>query len=154
MGWDKDSLLERVKAACKSKAKEGIRSLLPVSRQIFSHVQESRAPSRVMVTWEVKHHNSEWPRLLPSFPSFYWWACYHIVWNISLISWGQPSQLCPLPTSGASATCSLVECCKRQKRSWLCVSSAQQQQKKSLCHQHYFHHKSKTYHQRSYYEEN
>jgi len=33
-----------------SKAKQGIRSLLPIGRQVFSHSQESRAPSGITVT--------------------------------------------------------------------------------------------------------
>jgi len=42
-----------------SKAKQGIHSLLPTGRHVFSHPQESRAPSHVTVTWEDKHHNFE-----------------------------------------------------------------------------------------------
>jgi len=33
--------------------------VLPISRQVFSHFQESRASSRRMVTWEDKQHNSQ-----------------------------------------------------------------------------------------------
>ena len=32
-----------------------------------------------------------------SSPSFICWAWHHMVWNIPLVSWGQLSQLCPLP---------------------------------------------------------
>jgi len=35
-----------------SKAKQGLHSLLPIRRQVFSHLKESRAPSHVTVTWE------------------------------------------------------------------------------------------------------
>lgn len=42
-GWHKDSLIGRAKAACASKAKWGINSLFPVSRQVFNHFQESGA---------------------------------------------------------------------------------------------------------------
>ena len=48
-----------------SKAKQGIHSPLAISRQMFSHLQESRAPSCLMVTWEDKCHHSE--HLPPSF---------------------------------------------------------------------------------------
>jgi len=44
-----------------SEAKQGIHSLLPISRQMFSHLQESRAPSRLMLTWEDKCHHSDVP---------------------------------------------------------------------------------------------
>jgi len=37
MGRDKDSLIGKAKAVCASKAEQGICSLLPISRQLFSH---------------------------------------------------------------------------------------------------------------------
>lgn len=40
----------KAKAAHTSEAKYGIHSLLPTDRQVFSHIQNSRAPSRVMVS--------------------------------------------------------------------------------------------------------
>jgi len=53
-----------------SKAKQGINSLLPIARQVFSHPQESRAPSRVTATWEDKHHHSECSPFLLFAPAF------------------------------------------------------------------------------------
>jgi len=50
VGSDKDSLISKAKDAHACKAKQGIHSLLPVSRQGFSHLQESRAPSCIAVT--------------------------------------------------------------------------------------------------------
>jgi len=47
------------------KAKQGINSLLPISRQELSHLQESRAPSRIKVTWDDRCCNSEHPTLPP-----------------------------------------------------------------------------------------
>ena len=47
MGCDKDSLIGKAKATHSSKAKQGIHLPLPIGRQVFSHLQESRAPSRV-----------------------------------------------------------------------------------------------------------
>ena len=47
VGWDKDSLTGKAKAVHTRKAKQGICSLLPIVRQVCSHLQESRAPSRV-----------------------------------------------------------------------------------------------------------
>jgi len=40
-----------------------------VDRQVFSHLQESRAPSHVTVTWEDKRHYSKSPP--PSSPMLY-----------------------------------------------------------------------------------
>jgi len=59
MGGDKDSLIGKGKAMHTSKAKQDAYSLLPIDRQVFSHLQESRAPSHVAITWEGKHHHSE-----------------------------------------------------------------------------------------------
>ena len=51
---DNDSLIGKAKAVCGSKAKQGIHLLLPMGRQVFSHLQESGAPSCITVTWEDK----------------------------------------------------------------------------------------------------
>jgi len=73
MGCDKDSLMGKAKTTRASKAKQGINSLLPIGRQGFSQLQESRALSRVMVTWEDKHHHPEHFPLPPAafFPQLY-----------------------------------------------------------------------------------
>jgi len=70
VGWDKDSLIAKAKAMQASKAKQGIHSLLPISRQVFNHVQESRAPSCIMVPWEGKRHPSKHPTLPPPSSGF------------------------------------------------------------------------------------
>ncbi|KAF1507314.1 Collagen type IV alpha-3-binding protein, partial [Megadyptes antipodes antipodes] len=54
----------------RDKAKQGIHSLLPIGRQVFSHLQESRAPSCIRVTWEDKHRDSKCSPLPPSSLSF------------------------------------------------------------------------------------
>jgi len=69
MVWDQESSIGKAKAMYTSKVKEGINSLLPTGRQVFSHLQQSRAPSHATVTWEDKCHHSEHP-CLRSFPSF------------------------------------------------------------------------------------
>ena len=104
---DKDSLTGKAKAVHASKAKQGIHSPLPMGRQVFSHPQESRAPSHIMVTWEDKCHNARCPPFLPSSPSLY---TQHdiMVWNIPLASSGQLSWLCPLPMSRAPPALSLA----------------------------------------------
>jgi len=57
VGWDKNNLIGKAKAVHTSKVKPGIHSLLFISRQVFSHGQESRAPACLIVTWEDKHQS-------------------------------------------------------------------------------------------------
>ena len=83
---------------CASKAKQGIHSPLPMGRQVFSHLQDSRAPSHVTVIWEDKCHRSEFPPFILLPPAVY--AECDIIWyGISLWSVGVncpscvPSQL-------------------------------------------------------------
>jgi len=115
LGSDKDNSISKAKVPCISKAKEGIHSLLPISRQVFSHLQESRAPPHVKVTWENKHHHSKCPHFL----------LLAQVYVLSMTSYGMeypfgqlgkavpavspPSFLCP-------PACSLVGACEKQKR--------------------------------------
>ena len=89
---------------------------------MFSHSQESRAPSHIMVTWEDTHHNSE--HLALFFPlSFYCWAWHHTVWNILLVSWGQLSWFYPIPDSFEPHWQGKA----RSRKDLACVSTAQQQ---------------------------
>jgi len=82
---DEDSLIGKAKAVHASKTKLGTHSLPPIGRRMFSHLQESRDPSRIAVASEDKRHHSKSP---PSF--FFPTALYafHTAWNISLVSWG------------------------------------------------------------------
>lgn len=58
-------------------------------------------------------------------PQFYCWACYHMIWDIPLVSWGgHLSWLCPFPTSYTSPALSLACLYEEQNGSWLCASSA------------------------------
>ena len=41
IGWDKNSLIGKVKVVHTSKAKQGIHSLLPIGRQVFSHLRKA-----------------------------------------------------------------------------------------------------------------
>jgi len=70
VGWDENSLISKAKAVQTSQAKQGLCSLLPIGWQMFSHHQESRAPSHVMGTWEDKCHHSGRPPI-PSCPQLY-----------------------------------------------------------------------------------
>lgn len=54
-----------------SKAKGGIPSLLPISRQICSFFQENRISAWVMVTWEDKCHHAEYPPSLVLSPHLF-----------------------------------------------------------------------------------
>lgn len=49
MGSVKGTLIGKAKAAHRSKSKQGIKSLLPTCRQVFSHPPDSRVPSPVMM---------------------------------------------------------------------------------------------------------
>jgi len=56
---DKDSLIGEAKAAYVNKARNPFTA--SIVRQVVSHLQESRTPSHVKVTWEEKHYRSERP---------------------------------------------------------------------------------------------
>lgn len=122
-GWDKGSLSGKAKAVNANKAKQRIHSPLLIVRQMFSHLQVSRTPSHITVTWEDKCHNSEHPT--SSFPGFQCWA-HNVVWDIPLVSQCQLSWLCPLPSFCAPSAYLLVGWCQEQERPWHCASSAQQ----------------------------
>ena len=104
VGWENDSFIGKAKAAHTSKANQGIHSLLPIGRQVFSHLQESKATSRVMVTWEDKRHHSECP--LPS--SFFPQLCMLSVTSYGMEypfgQLGHLSQPCHLPAFRASGS--------------------------------------------------
>lgn len=59
LDWAKDGLLCKAKATCKTK--QGIDSLFPIGRQVFSHLKESRAPSCEILTWEDRCHHCKCP---------------------------------------------------------------------------------------------
>ena len=138
MGWDKDSLTGKAKAAWATKTKERIHSLVAISRQLFSHLQESRASSHITLTWENKGHNSIYHPLLPSFPRFI--AEHNITgYAISLWSVGVPCpSLLPTPTYSLRGAewekggtkdnlngFSWEGQCEKQKRPRYCASTAQ-----------------------------
>lgn len=58
-----------------------------MSRQMFGHLQESRAPSFTGVTCEDKHHHPKCPSLLPSSSSSCrCWVWNHMIQNIALVT--------------------------------------------------------------------
>ena len=95
VGWDKDGLIGKVKAVHAGKAKQGIHSLRPTGRQVFSHLQESRSLLCLVVTGEDERCHFPCPLLPCPSPSFYCWAWCHIAWDIPLVSCPScvPSQL-------------------------------------------------------------
>lgn len=138
MGWDKDSLTGKAKAAHTSKA--GIDSPLPMVRQVFSHPQESRAPPHVMVTWEDKLQHF----VHLSFSSFSslqlcMLSMMPYVMGYTSASWGQLSHsshniLCsPSPLSGGVGG----------RKGPDSVSALLSNNKTSLWYQHTFGHKPK-----------
>lgn len=129
MGRGQGNLIGKTKAVHTSKAKLRIHSPLPVGRQVFHHLQESRAPSLLKVIWEDKYHPYECSTFCPSFPRFIHWAWHHMVWNIPLISWGQHSWLRRLAASCVPPPSSLLGCRERQKDLMLC----KQQKLKNMC---------------------
>lgn len=68
---------------------------------MFSHLQYSRAPPYVMVTWNDKYYHS-WHSPLPSSSSFMCWARCHMAWHIPWVSWGSAF----LPISSPNSLCS------------------------------------------------
>lgn len=52
IGWVKDGGVSKIKATSSGNAKQIINLSLPIDRQVFSHPQESQAPSCVTATWE------------------------------------------------------------------------------------------------------
>ena len=66
------------------------------------------------------------PLFLLLHPAFYCWAWCHMAWDMPLLSWGLLCWLCPLPASCAPPAPWPVGWGEKQKRHWLCVSTAQQ----------------------------
>lgn len=130
VGWDKDSLLDKAKVAHVSKASQGLHPLLPICRQVFSHVQESRAPSH------LSSQGRQTPTLWMS-PSLFLppalFAGDNIMWH-GISSHGQLGSAAPLWSFPTSCASSLAGQCEKQKRSWIL----------SLCSQHCSHHKTQT----------
>jgi len=138
-----------------SKAKQGIQSLLPMGRQVYSHLQESRALSRVMITWEDKrHHSKSLPFLLLSPPLLYMLSMtpYGMEYPFgqlgsAVLAVSPPSFLC----TSSLLTGRVVQ--EAEKPLTLCKHCSAIT-KTSLYYQHCFQHKSKTQTHTSYYEVN
>lgn len=69
------------------KQSKTINSLPPTGRQVFSHSQETRGPSHVMVTWVDKCHHFKCPPLPPPYPTLH--TDPNVTWSaVSLCSFG------------------------------------------------------------------
>lgn len=92
-----------------SKTKQIIHSQLPMGRQVFNHLQESKAPSYVMVIWEDKCYHSVYIYiyiiLFFFFPMDLYTEHDTMVWNIPWVTCGQLSQLHLLPLHLQPACC-------------------------------------------------
>jgi len=143
VGWDKHSLIGKAKTTHTSKSKEGIISLLPIGRQVFNHLQESRALSHVT------------GRRMPSLRTSTLPSSFHSFILLSMMSYGvehlcgqlavspavpavsPPNFLCtPSPLAGGAEL-------EAEKAFTLCEHCSAMT-KTSLCYQHCFQHKCKT----------
>lgn len=102
-----------------------------VDRQMFYYLQENRAPSGVVGTWQGK---SPLLCMSPAFSlGFYVLNMMpYVEWSIPVGSWVQLSQLGPLSTPSTAPAFSLLGWDEVQKRPQQCVNPAQQQLK-HLC---------------------
>lgn len=124
MDWYKGSLVGKIKTLQAKKTNQGINSLLPMSRQVFSRPQESRVSSHITVTWEDKHHHSKHLMLL--LPTLYtehyviWYGTSFWLFGVicpSCVSSQFPLHLWPPHERGNT---------KSRKKPWLCVRPAKQ----------------------------
>lgn len=117
MGWNKENLKDKVQAT-HNQNKTGIHLPLPMGRQ-FIRVQESRAPSWIMVTWWHRGHPTSFLLLSPALCAEQSAMGYPFGQLGSAVpAMGPPNSLCT-PTS------SLVVWYEKQERPSLCVSTAQ-----------------------------
>ena len=100
-----------------------------MGRQVFSHLQDSRAPSCVAVTWEDKRHRSECPPLPSSSPSSILQSMTSHGLGCPLGQSGSAVPAVSPPTPCAPPACSLVGWGEEQNSPWLWVSPAQQGRK-------------------------
>lgn len=85
MDRDINSLIRKAKAVHGSKARGGIHSLFPISRQIFSPFLGGRASAHAVVAWEDRCHNYDCVPLPFSFFPWAFTAQNNVIWyDISL----------------------------------------------------------------------
>lgn len=131
MSWDWGSSTGKVKAVLTSKAEQGINSLLPINRQMFSHCHDSRTPWCRTFTWEGKYGNSKHPPLFfLSFPQLL--VLIMLSWVMTLCV-GHPfghlgsAVLAVSPPKLWCTPCLLSgRTVWEQKRPWCCASTVEQ----------------------------
>lgn len=122
IGWDKDCSLGEVKSAPACKVKQGVRSLLSISRQMFSPFQESRACHTWCFLGKTNATIFENPLILP---------LSHVIYCCWLQS--------ILPTPCTPSDSSLSGQHEKQQSPWFCARTALQQLKTLVWYHHYFH---------------
>ena len=140
VGWDKDSLIDTAEIVHESKANQGVHSLLPIGRQLFSHLQEITC-NRVL--------GRQMPSLQMSSPSFFFPPLY----TLSMTSCGTEypcghlgSAVPAVPPPHSFCTPSLLTGgvgWEAEQALTLCKHCSAAT-KSSLYYQHCFQHKSKT----------
>lgn len=112
------------KAMNASETEQGINSPIHMGMQLFSHSQESKAPSGITATWEDKGHHSKGVSPFPSSPDFYI-AEHNVLWNGTSLRSLQPAlpskSPCAPPVSWLAGGWD-----EEQKRPWFCCVSVQQ----------------------------
>lgn len=121
--------------------KWGIRSPLPLSRQVFSHPWHSRAPSLVIVSWEDENHHSTHPPFL--------FLPLVLLQSMTAHGVGYPSGQVGLAVpvlSSPSSLCipSLLTCGVTSRKALTVCKHCSAVVKLSMCYQYCFHHKFKT----------
>lgn len=136
VGWDKDSLVSEGEKEEKKKK------------------QKNMMQRQSLTTTHQKTNVSLWAATALEKKTFLFScrAWCHMVWNISLVVWGQLPWLCPFPSCPAPAYL-LKGQSGKQRWPWHCASTAQLLLK-PWCYQHCFGHRFKAQHCMSYCEEN
>lgn len=97
VGFIKDLLIRTAKAACASKGRRGIHSLLPIIRQIFSPFPGSRASAGVTDAWKERQCHYVQTTLLPSpfsellFHDILWYGIH--IW-VAVLAMSPPKLWC------------------------------------------------------------
>lgn len=74
----------------------------------------------IMLAWEDRCHHHNVPPILSLSLILYWCTWCYILWGIHLVSLGQLSQHCPLPTSCPSQPSGLLGVRELERKPWYC----------------------------------
>lgn len=141
LGWDKDSLPGKARAACTSKQTKELFTF-PDEWADVQPLPGKWSPSLPMISWEDRCSHS------CSSSSFIPLLLFHLAWDVLLVSVAQLSWFCPLPAFCVLPTphgqgcprrrtvLAQCECCSATTKTWV------------------WHQKSKSQHHMSLYKEN